>query len=93
MNISGNNLLFLGLFCDKTQNFNVYLYFEKKYARKDEKLKKMYCSEATLITIRYIHYNLEPFYMEIVAEYSYGEPDYEILEYYSPTKKFGLQPD
>jgi hypothetical protein len=58
-----------------------------------EKLKKMYCSEATIITIRYIHYNLEPFYMEIVAEYSYGEPDYEILEYYSPTKKFGLQPD
>jgi coenzyme F420-reducing hydrogenase beta subunit/polysaccharide pyruvyl transferase WcaK-like protein len=38
--LSGENLLFLGLFCDKTLNFNIIRYFEDAYARPDEKLVK-----------------------------------------------------
>ncbi len=36
--MSDENLLFLGLFCDKTLNFNVLQYFENKFAKDDEKL-------------------------------------------------------
>jgi len=38
--ISEKNLIFFGLFCDKTMNFNFLKYFEEKYKIKDEKLIK-----------------------------------------------------
>ncbi|MHA1382014.1 MAG: Coenzyme F420 hydrogenase/dehydrogenase, beta subunit C-terminal domain [Candidatus Helarchaeota archaeon] len=38
--INEKNLLFLGLFCDKTLNFNLLKYFEDKFAKDNEKLKK-----------------------------------------------------
>ena len=39
-NISEENILFLGLFCDKTLNFNILRYFEDKYGNSIEKLTK-----------------------------------------------------
>ncbi len=39
-NISGKNSLFLGLFCDKTLNFNVIRYFEDNYKEPKENLSK-----------------------------------------------------
>jgi coenzyme F420 hydrogenase subunit beta len=39
-NISEENLLFLGLFCNGTLNFNVMQYFENIYRKKPEKLTK-----------------------------------------------------
>lgn len=39
-NISEENLLFLGLFCDKTLNFNIIQYFEDTYRKLNEKLIK-----------------------------------------------------
>jgi len=38
--LSEGNLLFLGLFCDKTLNFNIIRYFEDAYARTGEELVK-----------------------------------------------------
>jgi coenzyme F420-reducing hydrogenase beta subunit/polysaccharide pyruvyl transferase WcaK-like protein len=38
--IDDKNILFLGLFCDKTLNFNMLNYFEGKFSRENEKLKK-----------------------------------------------------
>jgi len=38
--INDKNLLFLGLFCEKTLNFNVLKYFEEKFSKNDEKLIK-----------------------------------------------------
>jgi coenzyme F420-reducing hydrogenase beta subunit/polysaccharide pyruvyl transferase WcaK-like protein len=38
--IDDKNILFLGLFCDKTLNFNMLNYFERKFSRENEKLKK-----------------------------------------------------
>lgn len=35
------NLLFLGLFCDKTMNFNIIRYFEDKYKKQNENLTKL----------------------------------------------------
>ncbi|MFX1512918.1 MAG: Coenzyme F420 hydrogenase/dehydrogenase, beta subunit C-terminal domain, partial [Promethearchaeota archaeon] len=35
------NLLFLGLFCDKTLNFNIIRYFEERYKRSGENLTKI----------------------------------------------------
>jgi coenzyme F420-reducing hydrogenase beta subunit/polysaccharide pyruvyl transferase WcaK-like protein len=35
------NFLFLGLFCDKTMNFNAIRYFEDKYKKENEKLVKL----------------------------------------------------
>ena len=40
MNISENSILFLGLFCEKTLNFNIYIFFEKLFKRANEKLIK-----------------------------------------------------
>lgn len=37
-NISEDNLLFIGLFCDKTLNFNIYDYYEKIFGKGNEKL-------------------------------------------------------
>lgn len=37
-NIDSKNLLFLGLFCDSTLNFNIINYFEDKFSRKNEKI-------------------------------------------------------
>lgn len=37
---SPDQILFLGLFCDKTLNFNLLDYFEKGYGRKSERLAK-----------------------------------------------------
>lgn len=34
------NLLFLGLVCDRTLNFNIYDYFERKFSKKGEKIKE-----------------------------------------------------
>lgn len=39
--ISEDKLLFLGLFCDKTLNYNVVKYFKDKYCNPDEKIKKI----------------------------------------------------
>jgi len=39
-NISEENLLFLGLFCDKTLNFNIIRYFEDAYRKSNERLIK-----------------------------------------------------
>ncbi|MDW7727852.1 MAG: Coenzyme F420 hydrogenase/dehydrogenase, beta subunit C-terminal domain [Candidatus Methanoperedens sp.] len=39
-NISEENYLFLGLFCDKTLNFNIIRYFENIYKKSNEKLIK-----------------------------------------------------
>jgi len=39
-NISEENLLFLGLFCEKTLNFNIIRYFEDIYGKSNEKLIK-----------------------------------------------------
>lgn len=39
-NVSKKNLLFLGLFCDKTLNFNIIRYFENTYRNPNEKLIK-----------------------------------------------------
>lgn len=36
--IDDSGLLFLGLFCEKTLNYNVLRYFEERYSKKDEKL-------------------------------------------------------
>ena len=38
--ISGKKYLFLGLFCDKTLNFNIIRYFENAYRKPNEKLIK-----------------------------------------------------
>lgn len=38
--ISEENLLFLGLFCDKTLNFNMIRYFEDAYSKSNERLIK-----------------------------------------------------
>lgn len=38
--LSEKNLFFLGLFCDKTLNFNIIRYFEDRYSRPNEKLIK-----------------------------------------------------
>jgi coenzyme F420-reducing hydrogenase beta subunit/polysaccharide pyruvyl transferase WcaK-like protein len=40
-NISEENLLFLGLFCEKTLNFNIIQYFEDIYGKSNEKLVKL----------------------------------------------------
>lgn len=40
-NIPENNLLFIGLFCDKTLNYNIYDYFEKTYGKEKEKLIRL----------------------------------------------------
>jgi coenzyme F420-reducing hydrogenase beta subunit/polysaccharide pyruvyl transferase WcaK-like protein len=37
-NISEDNILFIGLFCDRTLNFNIYDYFEKTFGKRKEKL-------------------------------------------------------
>jgi len=37
-NIPENNFLFIGLFCDKTLNYNIFDYFEKAYGKEKEKL-------------------------------------------------------
>ena len=42
LGISEKNYLFLGLFCDKTLNFNVIRYFEDAYKKSNEKLNKFY---------------------------------------------------
>ncbi|MFO7792177.1 MAG: Coenzyme F420 hydrogenase/dehydrogenase, beta subunit C-terminal domain [Candidatus Saliniplasma sp.] len=39
--IEDEGLLFFGLFCDKTLNFNLIRYFQNKYAEKQEKLVKL----------------------------------------------------
>ena len=38
--ISENNYLFLGLFCDKTLNYNLIKFYEKKYKNRNEKIEK-----------------------------------------------------
>jgi len=38
--INDEDLLFFGLFCEKTLNFNVLNYFEEKYSKENEKMKK-----------------------------------------------------
>ena len=38
--ISEKNILFLGLFCDKTLNFNIIKYFKENYAKSNEKIVK-----------------------------------------------------
>lgn len=40
--ITENNILFIGLFCHKTLNFNTLELYEKLYARNDEKLKNIF---------------------------------------------------
>lgn len=62
-----------------------HLLSEEQIKDLTKSLRKLYCSEATLITINYTHYNIDTFHMETVAEYSYVEPDFENLEYYSTT--------
>ena len=39
-NINDSPLLFLGLFCDCTLNYNIYKYYEKTYGRTEEKIAK-----------------------------------------------------
>ncbi len=39
-NISEDNLLFLGLFCDKTMNLNIIEYFKKIHSKKYEQIQK-----------------------------------------------------
>lgn len=39
-NVNDENLLFLGLFCDATLNFNIIRYFEDKYSKGNEKIIK-----------------------------------------------------
>jgi len=39
-NIKDKDLIFLGLFCDRTLNFNVFQYFEDKYSQENEKIVK-----------------------------------------------------
>jgi coenzyme F420-reducing hydrogenase beta subunit/polysaccharide pyruvyl transferase WcaK-like protein len=39
-NVNDDNLLFLGLFCDGTLNFNIIRYFKDRYAKGNEKLTK-----------------------------------------------------
>ena len=39
-NISKENILFLGLFCEKTLNFNILDYYENKYKNSNEKINK-----------------------------------------------------
>lgn len=39
-NISGNNLIFLGLFCDKIFNFNILRYFKDMYGRENESIEE-----------------------------------------------------
>nr|WP_319374729.1 Coenzyme F420 hydrogenase/dehydrogenase, beta subunit C-terminal domain [uncultured Methanobacterium sp.] len=39
-NISRDNLLFIGLFCDKTMNYNIIRYYEDDYKDKKEKISK-----------------------------------------------------
>ncbi|MFW6008121.1 MAG: Coenzyme F420 hydrogenase/dehydrogenase, beta subunit C-terminal domain [archaeon] len=36
--ISSENILFLGLFCEKTLNFNLLQFYEDRYAKKDERI-------------------------------------------------------
>jgi colanic acid/amylovoran biosynthesis protein len=36
--LSDSNMLFLGLFCEKTLNYNIYRYFEDTYKKKGERL-------------------------------------------------------
>lgn len=38
--ISEDKILFLGLFCDKTLNYNIIRYYEDKYKKDDEKISK-----------------------------------------------------
>ncbi|AKB71753.1 hypothetical protein MSMAC_1863 [Methanosarcina mazei C16] len=38
--LNENNLLFLGLFCDKTLNFNIVKYFEERYRKSNESMNK-----------------------------------------------------
>lgn len=40
--VNDSNLIFFGLFCDKTLNFNAIKYFEDKYAKQGEKLIKFH---------------------------------------------------
>lgn len=40
-NLSRANLLFIGLFCDRTLNFNIIKYYEDSYKNKDEKISKL----------------------------------------------------
>lgn len=37
-----DNLLFLGLFCEKTLNFNLFAYYEKQYKKANEKISEFY---------------------------------------------------
>ncbi len=39
-NIPSDNLLFLGLFCSNTLNFNILKFYKEKYAKKNEKIEK-----------------------------------------------------
>lgn len=39
-NVDDNKILFFGLFCEKSLNFNIIRYFEDKYSRNEEKLVK-----------------------------------------------------
>lgn len=41
-NISSEKLLFLGLFCANTLNFNILKYYEYKYAKRNERIKKFF---------------------------------------------------
>ncbi len=41
MKLSDINLLFIGLFCDKTLNYNVFRYFNDEYRKPDEKLSRL----------------------------------------------------
>lgn len=38
-NLNDDNILFLGLFCEKTLNFNILNYYEDQYAKDNEKIK------------------------------------------------------
>lgn len=39
-NISRDNILFIGLFCDKTMNYNIIKYYEDSFKHKNEKISK-----------------------------------------------------
>jgi colanic acid/amylovoran biosynthesis protein len=42
MKINDENLLFFGLFCDKTLNYNIIDYFQEKYSKDNEKIVKFH---------------------------------------------------